>query len=115
MTRGWRARTLQMPQYRADLDLVAVAADGRLAGFAVGWLDPARRVGQVEPLGVHPDFTRLGIAAALLSELLARFARLGAETAQVEVAPANMAARRAYQAAGFRQGHTVRAFGKLYA
>jgi len=34
MTGGWRARTQWMPQYRAELDLVAVAENGR------GWLRP---------------------------------------------------------------------------
>ena len=114
MTGEWRARTTQMPQYRAELDLVAVADDGRLAGFVVGWLDRARSVGQVEPLGVHPEFARKGIGAALLGELLARFRDLGATVAQVEAERGNLAAIRAYQRAGFRAAHTVRAYGKLF-
>jgi mycothiol synthase len=113
MTGAWRARTLRMPQYRAELDLVAVAADGRLAGYVLGWLDPVRGTGQVEPLGVHPDFTRMGIGNALLGEVLARFRALGATIAQVEAAHRDDAAIRAYQAAGFRVAHSVRAFGKL--
>ena len=113
MTGEWRARTLQMPQWRADLDLVAVADDGRLAGFVIGWFDGARRVGQVEPLGVHPDFTRRGIGVALLGELLARFRLLGATAAQVEAERGNLAAIGAYERAGFHAAHTVRAYGKL--
>lgn len=114
MTGEWRARTTQMPQYRADLDLVAVADDGRLAGFVVGWLDRARGVGQVEPLGVHPEFARRGIGAALLGELLARFRNLGASVAQVEAEDDNHAAIGAYQRAGFQPAHAVRAYGKLF-
>ena len=113
MTGAWRARTLQMPQYRAELDLVAVAEDGRLAGYVLGWLNPILGIGHVEPLGVRPDFTGLGIAKALLGELLARFRALGAGLAQVEAAHHNEIAIHAYQAAGFRPVHTVRAFGKL--
>lgn len=60
MTPEWRARTIRMPQYRPDLDLVIGAPDGSLAGFCVGWLDPSRRVAQVEPIGVHPRFSSLG-------------------------------------------------------
>ena len=115
MTGEWRSRTMQMPQYRADLDLVAVAQDGRLAGFVLGWHDAARSIGQVEPLGVHPEFARRGIGAALLGELLARFRRLGAMVAQVEAAAGNFAAIRAYQRVGFRPQHVVRAYGKLFA
>ena len=55
MTAPWRARTLRWPQYRPEIDLVAVAPDGRLAGFCVGWLDAERRVAQIEPFGVDPD------------------------------------------------------------
>jgi mycothiol synthase len=113
MTGTWRARTLQMPQYRAELDLVAVAENGRLAGYVLGWLDPARGIGQVEPLAVHPDFARIGIAKALLREVLARFLAYGATFAQVEAALGDEAAIRTYQAAGFRVTHTVKAFGKL--
>jgi mycothiol synthase len=114
MTGEWRARMLQMPQYRADLDLVAVNHDGRLAGFVVGWLDPARSIGQVEPLGVHPEFTRRGVSEALLGEILARFRGHGATLARVETEPANLAAIRAYQRAGFRAAYAVRAYGKFF-
>ena len=113
MTGAWRARTLEMPQYRAELDLVAVAKDGRLAGYVLGWLDPIFGIGHVEPLGVHPNFAGLGIAKALLGELLARFRALGVGLAQVEAAHHNETAIHAYQAAGFRPAHTIRAFGKL--
>jgi hypothetical protein len=35
MTSEWRARTIRMPQYRPELDLVVSAPDGSLAGFCV--------------------------------------------------------------------------------
>src|SRR5262249_9000849 len=60
MTTAWRARTLQAPEHMPDLDLVVTATDGRLAAFCVCWLDPrgpgGRPTGQIEPMGVHPDF-----------------------------------------------------------
>jgi ribosomal protein S18 acetylase RimI-like enzyme len=113
MTGQWRARTLRMPRYRRDLDLVAVAPDGTLAGFCVGWLDAARRTGHVEPLGVRPGCTGRGLAQALLSELSRRLAAAGAERVRVEADPANAAALRSYEAAGFRVTHTVRALGRI--
>jgi ribosomal protein S18 acetylase RimI-like enzyme len=112
MTSQWRARTLRMPQYRSDLDLVAVAPDGTLAGFCVGWLDAARRAGCVEPLGVRPDCTGMGLAQALLTELSGRLVAAGAERVCVETDPANAAALRSYEAAGFRVAHRVRALGR---
>jgi ribosomal protein S18 acetylase RimI-like enzyme len=108
MTADWRARTLRMPQYRPDLDLVVVAPDGALAGFCVGWLEPARRVAQVEPIGVHPRFQQVGLGRALLLEMLRRFKACGADSALVETDVERTPARRAYESAGFRQEHVVR-------
>jgi mycothiol synthase len=105
MTAEWRARTLRTPTYRPALDLVAVAADGRLAGFCVGWLAPERRAGQIEPLGVDPAFQGRGLGRALLLEMFSRFAALGAEQALVETETTRSPARRVYEAVGFRPTH----------
>jgi GNAT superfamily N-acetyltransferase len=69
MTRQWRERTLRAPLYQPGLDLVAVAPDGTLAGFCVGWHEPSRGIAQVEPAGVHPRYQRRGLARALLTEM----------------------------------------------
>lgn len=108
MTAEWRRRTLQMPQYRTDLDLVIAAPDGSLAGFCVGWYAPTRRVAQVEPIGVHPRYQRLGLARVLLLEMLHRFKSIGAERAMLETNLERGPARRAYASVGFQQTHTVR-------
>jgi mycothiol synthase len=115
MTAEWRARTLRMPQYLADLDLVIAAPDGRLAGFIVGWLDPLRRIGQIEPMGVHPDFQKLGLSRTLLFTIIQRFQAAGADYALVETNLERNPARHAYEAVGFRQAHIVRAKGKWIA
>ncbi|HLJ80427.1 MAG TPA: GNAT family N-acetyltransferase, partial [Ktedonobacterales bacterium] len=108
MTSEWRARTLRMPQYRPDLDLVISVSDGSLAGFCMGWLDASRRVAQVEPIGVHPRFQQLGLARVLLLEMLRRFKEHGADTAIVETDLERTPARRAYESVGFQQVHTIR-------
>lgn len=112
MTTEWRARTLRMPQYRADLDLVIAEPDGRLAGFIVGWYDSQRRIGQIEPMGVHPDFQKLGLSRALLLAIFQRFQAAGADYALVETNLDHDPARHAYEAVGFREAHIVRAKGK---
>jgi GNAT superfamily N-acetyltransferase len=109
MTAAWRARTLRMPGYVPELDLVATAPDGRLAGFCVGWLAPERQVAQIEPIGVDPAFQGLGLGRALLQEMLQRFTTYGAEQAQVETDSGRSPARGLYEAAGFRPiGQTLR-------
>ena len=88
MTVQWRRRTLAMPGHSPDLDLVAEAPGGAVAGFAVLWLG---RIGlggdleaQVEPVGVRPEFRGLGLARALLLEGMRRARAAGARRANVE-------------------------------
>jgi len=102
MTVAWRSATLTMPGYEPELDLVAVAGDGTVAGFCVTWLDRRRRAAQAEPAGVVPRFRRLGVARALLDEAARRAARQDATALYVEPDDANAAALAAYAAAGFR-------------
>jgi mycothiol synthase len=104
MTAGWRAETLRRPEYRADLDLVAEAPDGRLAAFCIAWLDPGAEppAGQIEPLGVHRDWRQLGLGQAILSEALRRLQRSGAQNVYVETDRERNAALALYEAAGFR-------------
>lgn len=109
MTHQWRQRTLTMPLHEPDLDLVAVAPDGRLAGFCVGWLNKADGEAQIEPLGIDPDYQRLGLARALLAESLSRFREHGAKRALVETETTRSPALRTYTTAGFEeQQRTIR-------
>lgn len=114
MTTDWRARTLRAPDYQPKLDLVAVAPDGRLAGFCIGWL--GRRgdetAGQIEPLGVRRGYRSLGLAWGLLSETVSRLYQSGAESVYVETDNYRDAALGIYQAVGFEIVRDVRVFRK---
>jgi mycothiol synthase len=118
MTAAWRARTLARPEYIADLDLVVVAPDGRLAAFCVGWLDrhglDGTVLGQVEPLGVHPDFQGQGLGRAVLVEGLRRMQAHGATRLVVETDTYRDAAFSLYQAAGFRVAHDIWVYGREF-
>ena len=113
MTAPWRLRTLAAPRYQPDLDLVAVAPDGTLAGFCVCWLAGDGTSGQIEPAGVHPDYQRLGLARALQREAFRRLRAHGAAEALVEPWAGDTPATRAYADAGFRPAHTVIRKGRL--
>lgn len=112
MTPEWRARTLRMPSYRPELDLVVSAPDGSLAGFCVGWFEPSRSVAQIEPIGVHPRFHQLGLGRVLLLEMLRRFKEHGATSAIVETDGDRTPARHAYESVGFQPVHTIRSTKK---
>jgi len=118
MTAEWRRRTLEAAEYVPALDLVAVAPNGRLAAFCIGWLDPAPLEGvrwaQVEPLGVHPDFQRLGLGKAILTESLRQMQAHGATVALVS-ADSSEEGQRVYRAAGFQPVTEERAYGREFA
>jgi mycothiol synthase len=117
MTVEWRRRTLRRPEYLPDLDLVAVAPDGRLAAFCIGWLDsnPAGQPGgQIEPLGVHQDYRKSGLGRAILAEGLRRLQLNGAQRVVVETDQYRNAALELYQSAGFRVIQDVLVYRKDY-
>lgn len=118
MTHEWRSRVLRRPEYRADLDLVAVTEEGQLVGFCVGWFDAAgtngQPCGQIEPMGVHPAFQRRGLGRALLVEALQRFYRAGAAAVDVEADETNGGAMACYQSVGFQIADRVLVCRKDY-
>lgn len=117
MTAAWRARTLARPEYLPDLDLVAVAPDGRLAAFCICWLNPGpagAATGQVEPLGVHADFRRLGLGRAILAAGLRRLGEHGAASVAVETDNYRDAAFALYTGVGFEVVEDVLVWRKEY-
>jgi ribosomal protein S18 acetylase RimI-like enzyme len=107
---------LQAPEYIPALDLVVTAPDGWLAAFCIGWLDRqglgGRPSGQIEPLGVHPDFRRRGLGRAVLLEGLRRLVAHGAEQLLVETDDYRDAAYALYESASFRVAHKILLYRK---
>ena len=101
MTAAWRERVLRAPGYVPDLDLVAVAPDGRVAAFAVLWLGPGGRRPPGGPVRAGRDAPRVpaaGLARALLLEGMHRLRAAGATHALVETEDARAAATGLYRA-----------------
>jgi len=117
MTVEWRARTVRQPDHVPALDLVAVTPEGRFAAYCIGWLDKTEQEasGQIEPLGVHPDFRGLGLGRAILSEALRRLHHHGAGKIYVETDNYRNAALELYESAGFRVIQDVLVYRKDYA
>lgn len=118
MTAGWRMRTLERPEYRPHLDLVAVAPDGTLAAFCITWLAPdypGGPAGQVEPLGVAEAYRSLGLGRAVLLEGLRRLYAAGVERVFVETDSFRDGAIRLYEGAGFERLYDILVFRKDYA
>lgn len=90
--------------YRAELDCIAVAPDGRVAAYSLAWLDDENRVGELEPVGTHTDFRRRGLAAAVCAFALRRLREEGAERAVVYARgdAAYAGPEQLYESLGFR-------------
>ena len=58
--------------YRASLDCVVEAPDGRFAAYCLIWPDDENRVGELEPVGVRAEFRRRGLGAAVCTFALRR-------------------------------------------
>lgn len=82
---GWRwYRDIQRcPLYRRDLDLVAIAPNGQMAGFMTLWYDDVTRTGYFEPVGICMHHRRHGLASALMMEGLRRLKAMGGISATV--------------------------------
>jgi mycothiol synthase len=101
------------PDYRPELDLVAVAADGTLASFCFCHIHSednvrtGRQEGWVAILGTRRGFRRLGLARAMLLSGLHRLKAVGMDTAKIGVDADNpLGARQLYESVGFQKLHT---------
>ncbi len=98
------------PDYRPDLDLVAVAADGTLASCCFCCIYPGdnsrtgRQEGWVAILGTRRGFRRLGLARAMLLSGLHYLKAAGMDTAKIGVDADNpLGARQLYESVGFQK------------
>ena len=91
--------------YRAELDCVAEAPDASFAAYALAWYDDRNRVGELEPVGTHPEHRRLGLARAVNLFALRRLRETGAESAIVLCRgdSAYPGPKLFYESVGFRQ------------
>lgn len=69
--------------YRQELDLIAVAPNGDVAGFCTVWFDSVCKIGMFEPYAVHFDHLRKGLGKSLLLEGMNRLLSLGCRTVYV--------------------------------
>jgi ribosomal protein S18 acetylase RimI-like enzyme len=91
--------------YRADLDCVVEAPDGSVAAYTLAWLDEANRLGELEPVGTHPDHQRRGLGRAVNLFALRRLREAGATEALVACRgdDAYPIPRLLYESVGFRE------------
>jgi ribosomal protein S18 acetylase RimI-like enzyme len=86
--------------YRESLDCVVEAPDGRFAAYCLCWPDDEHGVGELEPVGVRPEFRRRGLGAAVCTFALKRLYNEGGRQAIVYCVTKPACAL--YESLGFR-------------
>lgn len=95
------------PDYDPNLDLVAVAPDGRLAAYCFCGISrednarTGRNEGFTDPVATHPDFQRRGLARSLLLTGLRLLRERGMDWAVLGTLSDNVALQRTAQSVGF--------------
>jgi mycothiol synthase len=109
----WRAMR-EDPDHQPALDLVAVAADGRLAGFcycSIAGFEASilpHVEGRTEPVAVSNAFQRRGIGHALICAGLHALRRHGAHSVILTTEIDNVDAHRFYRSLGYRELYRAR-------
>src|SRR5438552_796282 len=91
--------------YRASLDCVVEAPDGRFAAYCLVWPDDENRVGELEPVGVRDEFRRRGLGAGVCTFALRRWHEEGGRQAIVYCVTDEACAL--YESIGFRRHATL--------
>lgn len=86
----------------------AVGLEKQAVGYAGLMCVPP--IGDIQTIGVLPEFEGRGIARAMLDELIAEAARRGAGDIMLEVSSTNPRAQKLYQRYGFEHIHTRRRY-----
>lgn len=111
---SYRDEVMLKPGYDLSRELVAVTPEGRVASFAVIWLDDLTRVGHFEPVGTAPDFHNRGLAKAVMTEGLTRLRAAGMLTATVEYDATNQSAAIFYARLLFRRFSETHGFVRQF-
>jgi len=103
---------MRLAGYDRDLDVVAVAADGVIAAYVNGWIDPINRIGDFGPVGARSAYRRQGLTRAVLLECLCRMKARGVDRVCVSTGVGNTPALRLYESIGFRTVNTYLEYAK---
>ena len=97
-----------MPDFRRDMVPVVLAPDGTPAAYGIGWFDGLTHTVEIEPLGTHPAYRKLGLGRAIVRDIHHRSWACGARSVMVWGSHANVAATRLYMSCGMEPRRTVR-------
>ena len=98
--------------YKKELDLVAITPAGIIASFCTFRLDPNSKIIALEPMGTNPDYRKLGLGKALLTEGIKRSMKYDPPFFYIDGAADTPAANRLYDATGFTEKYAINSWIK---
>ena len=98
---AWRSVADRLPNYRRELDLLAIAPAGGGASACTCWYDEESRSGEFEAVGTAQAYRQRGVGKAVITEGLRRLHALGATHAIVYTTIGNTPAIALYRSCGF--------------
>jgi ribosomal protein S18 acetylase RimI-like enzyme len=101
MTLEERLAIMRAPGYLPELDLVAVAPDGKQAAFCICGLEEDGLTGYTDPVGTHPAFRRLGLAQALVAAGMHALQQRGVTAVTLGTSSENQPMQRLAESLGF--------------
>jgi mycothiol synthase len=118
MTTERRLKMMRKHTFDPALDLVAVAAVGTLAAYAMGQVngqEGIQGVSYADLFATHPSYRGLGLASVLMRTLVRRLQAKGCRIAQLSTDSTNQAMQHVAKAVGFRiVGTTLRFQRQVY-
>jgi ribosomal protein S18 acetylase RimI-like enzyme len=87
--------------YREDLDIIAVDPEDSFTAFCTVRMDPLSKIAELEPVGTHPDYRKLGLGKAVICEGLKRLEKYKPSAMVIIGAAPSEGARRLYESVGF--------------
>jgi len=98
----------EAPGYDREMDLI-IECGNRFAGNCQGWYDSVNRRGTIEPLGIVPDFQKMGLGKAIVYETFRRLRDRGAEKIDMVSSEDN---RAFYESVGYSVAAKKHTYGK---
>lgn len=111
MTTENRLIIMNSSEYDPSLDLVVIAPDGTVAAYCTCSTDSSGG-GYTDPVAVHPNYQRKGLAKALLLKGMQMLKERGMKFAQFTTSGDNVPMQKSGEAAGFFLEHRVLWFEK---
>jgi ribosomal protein S18 acetylase RimI-like enzyme len=96
-----------------ELDLVVVTPDNTIASFCTFRMDPHSKIISLEPMGTNPDYRKLGLGKAILTEGIKRAMKYNPPFFYIDGAATNPAANRLYDVTGFSEKYAINSWSKV--